>query len=792
MIDRTLFIDGQVFQSAAWDRGMGKYSLALLKALTQNKNFNYKNTYIIFTKNMPLKPASKELIKDAAPDVEHIYADLKIPTDPATADIPELQRHNQAVLDQLTKGLGDTDNFCYLMLALFIDQVCSVFPTVGQKVLLFYDLIPFQYNERYSILSSYENYLARYKSIFETDLIMTISQTVADDVAMNLGIPQPKIININGAPIKRITSQAKKPRLKLPKRFLLMPSGDEIRKNNVRAVQGFETYRQSEQQQGVALVLTSHFHESTKNTLRTYSKDIIFTDNVTEEELLWLYENAEALLFVPEYEGLGLPILEAAGAGLPIVCSNLTVFNEISPTAFYYADPLDPFSIASGLKQALSKTDFKQKLKEYPDILKRYTWDNTADLAIQALSKDINGIKRASKLKLAVFAPSPSGYSAIGKLVMQMHPTMSEYFDIEYYVEESKSHQDFKRPDYLPYVSKVRPAAEFDRRAYRKYDAILYHIGNSEFHMETIKNALYLPGYAIFHDTHLKYVFEGALSSYGYMDEERLDAERLLDKKINNPQAEYISSIVNNQRAMVAHSNYTQRAVEDSSIGKNTETIKLDLPTVTPKQTIQKKNESQITIGLAGIIHPAKGLDVVEQLAQTYEFYDCKIHIFGLSLVPEETISRLQAYPNVQVDTDVTDFQFQNMLSQVDILINFRTEYRGETSLATIEAMRFGVVPIVKKIGWYDELPDDAVVKVNDSVELINELTSIIHNPAMLATMSAAAKKYVADKHTYLAYAQNLYNFISGHSDENKPDVVADEIKRGASLNTLLRLLAGR
>ena len=665
-----------------------------------------------------------------------------------------------------------------------------MFPTFGRKMLLFYDLIPLQHNERYSLLNSYNNYLARYKIVFEADLILTISQTVADDVALNLGISQSKIFNINGAPIESTIKASKKPNIRLPDRYILMPSGDEIRKNNIRATQGFEAYRRGEDISDIALVVTSHFTKNTMSLLKAYSKNIIFTGNVPEEELSWLYKNAEALLFVPEYEGLGLPILEASGYNLPIVCSDLTVFNEISQTAFYYSDPFDPPTIAEALKQAFRKIGLDKKLKEYPNILRRYTWENSAELALKAMKEGVPTTKKIKKIKLAILTPTPSGYSAIGKLIMQLHPAMNDYFDIDYYVEEGKTKKDFSRPNYLPFISKVSSTPDFDRSAYGKYDYVIYHIGNSEFHMDTIKNALYLPGYAIFHDTYLTDVFEGALMAFSYINQDRLNAEMLLDKKIGNNKASYISSIVNNQLALIAHSDYSKNALDDSKLEQDVTTLKLNLPTVVPKQALKKKKGNQITIGLAGIIHPAKGLDVIEKIAQTESFYDCKIHIFGLPLVPDEVIKKLQSYPNVQVDTNVTDFQFQNMLSQVDVLINYRLEYRGETSLATIEAMRFGIVPIVKKIGWYDELPDNAVVKVLNSEQLINELKVLIDNPSKLAEMKLLAKKYIEENHSYQSYAKNLYEYLENRSNNGKINKVADAIKTGASLKYIERLLA--
>lgn len=792
MAKNILFIDGQVFQSAAWDRGMGKYSLELLKAMLGNKEHHYDEVRIIFTEHMPLPAAAKKIIKQAVPDAELIFFDLPVPFDASLDDVPGLQKANQQRLDGLIAEYSDDPEIevSFFILSLFIDQVCTAFPSVGRKILLFYDLIPLQYSDRYGRLTSYHNYLARFRTIFEADLILTISQTIADDVALNLGISTSKIANIDGAPIERSVKTAKKPDVDLDGRFVLMPSGNDIRKNNVRAVQGFEAYCKNSQVSDLKLVLTSTFDTGTQNALESYSKNIVFTGNVSEEELIWLYGHAEALLFVPEYEGLGLPILEAAEVGKPIVCSNLTVFNEISPTAFYYSDPFDPFDIAEALSLGLLRTNFEDKAKEYPTILKKYTWANTAQKALKAINEhSLPTSLIAQKPRLAVLTPSPSGYSAIGKLVMQLHPALNEYFDIDYYVEHGKTHKELTRPDYLPYISNVFPAAEFSRKRYQDYDGVLYHIGNSEFHLYTIRAALHLPGYAIFHDTHLKNIFEGELLEYNFVTQNRLDAEQALDKAIANPKASYISSIVNNQRALIAHSSYTKAALGSTSFDAQPRSFQLDLPTACPERLILKKLRAQVSIGLAGIIHPAKGLDIIEEIAKSSDFYGCKINIFGLSLVTDEVIKRLESYPNVQVNINVTDFQFQSLLSQLDVLINFRPEYRGETSLATIEAMRFGVIPIVRKVGWYDQLPDGAAVKVHNQDELLAELKELIADPARRETMKATARKFIREHHGYEAYAKGLYETITSAVKPSKTETLAEAIKAGTSLSGIKKIL---
>ena len=54
-MQRRLVVDGQVFQTAAWHRGMGKYSLELLAALDKlnQKKSHWKSLTILFSDELP-------------------------------------------------------------------------------------------------------------------------------------------------------------------------------------------------------------------------------------------------------------------------------------------------------------------------------------------------------------------------------------------------------------------------------------------------------------------------------------------------------------------------------------------------------------------------------------------------------------------------------------------------------------------------------------------------------------------------------------------------------------------
>ena len=78
---------------------------------------------------------------------------------------------------------------------------------------------------------------------------------------------------------------------------------------------------------------------------------------VDDRHLSSLYEGASAFVLPSLYEGFGLPLVEAAGRGLPIACSNIPVFHEVMrgcDREATYFEPHDLDSIAAALAVTVS------------------------------------------------------------------------------------------------------------------------------------------------------------------------------------------------------------------------------------------------------------------------------------------------------------------------------------------------------------------------------------------------------------------------------------------------------
>ena len=794
MHNRSLVIDGQVFQSDAWDRGMGKYSLSLLTALSKKWPEIYDQIYIVFNSTYKLSASAQKQLVKAVPKTAWLEMDLKVPKDIWMRDIQEAGTYNQEQLDKYISNHFSKDQYVdFLILALFTGHAYSVFPTNVRKVLIGYDLIPLLYSKRYSRHPNFTSYLHRYRILLQADNILTISSTVANDFVTYLGVGDEKVSSIGGGPIERVHIKSKRPGGLKGERFILMPTGDDLRKNNERAVIGFELYRKQKNDKGIRLVVTSNFTEKSQKKLCRYSDRIDFVGNVSEQELCWLYSNCQTVCFVPESEGLGLPILEGMEFKKPIVCSDISVFREISSQAVNLCDHLDPKSISMALSAADDSNAQAEKIKLYGGVLEQYSWESTVTKTINFLKKKIDPRSTNKLRKIAVFAPNPKGYSAIGKVVLQMQPALSDYFEVDYYLEDAVSGTGGRidRPSYLDSVANVFSASCFSPSMYAKYDHVLYHIGNSEYHVDAIKNALYLPGTIIVHDTNLGGLFNGPLKGVGYVDQKRIKIEEQIDKLNKESETKYITSVANSQNTVIVHSEFAAALIK-KVVSKDIPVVKANLPVGAPKSLIRRVVNGRLTVGLAGILSQVKGISQLLALVNADELSQCDFCIFGFSMLSEKEREKLNKYPNLKVFIDPTDFEFQEMLSKLDVLLNYRTEYKGETSLTVLEAMRHGVVPIVRDVGWYSELPDDCVVKVTRESDIKKQIKKLLDDNTMLNNKSQASYDYAKNMHSYEAYALALRTCVERVSESNFTNLnmaVAAAIKKQKSKEKILKII---
>ncbi|MCU0858591.1 MAG: glycosyltransferase family 4 protein [Pontiellaceae bacterium] len=159
-------------------------------------------------------------------------------------------------------------------------------------------------------------------------------------------------------------------------------------KGQLQALRVFETLLNNYPELGDHVRLVLHGFSNDEEYVRQLDAEIrreIFTGKVelrnysAGKTLDEIYQNAGVLLFLSQYEGFGLPVIEAQSRGIPVVCSNLPVLREVGGDGALYVDRDDPQAAASALYDLIQNNTLRtRQIGAGLDNAKRFTWEKTA------------------------------------------------------------------------------------------------------------------------------------------------------------------------------------------------------------------------------------------------------------------------------------------------------------------------------------------------------------------------------------------------------------------------------
>lgn len=113
---------------------------------------------------------------------------------------------------------------------------------------------------------------------------------------------------------------------------------------------------------------------------------------VGEAALADRYAAADAAVFLSEYEGFGLPALEAMARGVPVVTSTAPALGEVFRDAALLVDPRDVPAVAGALDRILGGGDLRADLVARGRALAaRHSWAACAHLTRAALQEAAEG-----------------------------------------------------------------------------------------------------------------------------------------------------------------------------------------------------------------------------------------------------------------------------------------------------------------------------------------------------------------------------------------------------------------
>jgi glycosyltransferase involved in cell wall biosynthesis len=248
----------------------------------------------------------------------------------------------------------------------------------------------------WSISKFYNFFFPRYASIAKR--IATVSQFSKEDISETFGIGLNNIdvvysgYNRLYSPVPEDEQAGVRKRITGGEPYFLYVGALHPRKNIEGILLSYDRFRMKSENP-VKLVIAGGKMFKTGRIFKTYSKmqfrdEVIFTGRVSNAELRLILGSALALVFIPFFEGFGLPLIEAMGAGVPVICSDTTSLPEVGGDAALYTDPNDHGQIADAMllisRDELLRRKLIDKGLQRKDI---FTWDRTADLLWESILK---------------------------------------------------------------------------------------------------------------------------------------------------------------------------------------------------------------------------------------------------------------------------------------------------------------------------------------------------------------------------------------------------------------------
>lgn len=203
-----------------------------------------------------------------------------------------------------------------------------------KKITVIHDMTAITHPEFHSATSHHIQKLTLPRVVKNADQIITNSRFTKDEISRVIGIDYSDKIHVLYPTPKNATKIIELPPSSKTRKspYFLCVGTIEPRKNYNTVIQAFTSFHTSYPNYELIIAgrkgwKNEQIYQTLKESQATSS--IHIKEDVSEIELLNLYKDATAFISASHIEGFGLPILEAAGFGIPLIIADNSSQREI-------------------------------------------------------------------------------------------------------------------------------------------------------------------------------------------------------------------------------------------------------------------------------------------------------------------------------------------------------------------------------------------------------------------------------------------------------------------------------
>lgn len=277
-----------------------------------------------------------------------------------------------AVSGQVNAAQGSKDVYFYSS----IHWCPDVLPS--GSVVMIHDVIPLIFEEHYP-----DAYLwkGKYKTIAQqADLIVTISESSADDISKYLEVPRERIrVVYNGVTQLPVAETVGFELPAVP--FVTYLGAYDWHKNLSVVLKAMQL------QDGFDLVMIGNNHNCMVEVDELgISKRVHFLGSLDDPEVGYVLKRSLALVFPSRYEGFGLPPFEAALLQVPTIYSSRPAMTELLNDQGFPADPDLPQEWVEKIQSLIRDKDLRSDAARKASVIARqFSWDSTSTALYELL-----------------------------------------------------------------------------------------------------------------------------------------------------------------------------------------------------------------------------------------------------------------------------------------------------------------------------------------------------------------------------------------------------------------------
>jgi glycosyltransferase involved in cell wall biosynthesis len=373
-------------------------------------------------------------------------------------------------------------------------------------------------------------------------------------------------------------------------------------------------------------------------------------------------------------------------------------------------------------------------------------------------------------MKVAYFSPFPRKMSGIAVYSEQLVRELRELMQVDCYdcVNEqagdaSVTFGDFSR------TGRISDLAN--------YDAVIYLLGNNPFyHLDIFHVMRQFKGIVVLHDVVLYYLFAG-LGRAGlikhlwlnYGQKGAAEIDQIIADCTNGDILRYkhpenhalTASVFPHASRIIVHNKAARERVMSLGYRGAVQVIPLatfpraDVCVMTEELDALRRKHSIVTgdlvIGCLGFIGRTKRIDQVCRALGTLKGeFKFRLIIVGkggddlTGMIEEAGLTELTIRTGF-----VNEREFSNYLGLTDIIVNLRYPSMGESSATLTRAMTLEKPCIVTNGGWFADLPDDAVIKIeigeNEVRDLAAAITKLAGSEDLRMSLGRSAKRFAEE-----------------------------------------------